>query len=882
MSKELGNSVLERNRHYLLLLTFVVLLVCSAARAEYVADGVTLTQLTNDGRCVALSWAYHGDLIAFIREVSDDQSQLLIMNSDGSGEKTVTPIGNPFFAEWSWTGRKLSYEFSNADDDQSQAGVYIYDVLTDRSISISAPYIQDAIDEEAGPFWSADDRYVAYKVEPGPSQTHQVWVADTQSGKNWWLLADHGEAREQRWSPSVPPKICLLVEGSGGEFDAATVDPDGRNLVLLTDIGAQDVEIDEPRWSPTGEWVAFTSGIDMTQTERNLEREDCWVVRPDGSEARNLTNATSQATEEQFDIDEPFWSWDGRWILAEGDRFDNQGNKIATFYMMDPVKGGYEPIMTSYPRETGVYNDFESAKWSYDSTKIAFVTERSTVRNWGPDAESESPQWVLSIYDVRKKRADDILIYDEQIDGKKIRAKLDREEMRDISWSPDGRSVLLTIANIVSEEDDIRQPDIYRLDLPERYVDASASQHIGPPMGRDPAVEPVRAPEDERRATSDERRFRPAEKTGFVTEIVRPLHMTVEEAVASLSAGYGQYLTANAARNIVLFKGPPDVLRRFRSDLRLIDTLAPHILVDFLAVELLDEANRDLGLDWTYVDRHIGFFQPAGSAIQKFPHVGGGSEDEDYRAGFPSGALDSLNTMAGVGQSLYQGVGRLPREFFIRLNTLVRDGKGTILANPRTVAMSGKKAMINIRKTLNYFFTEGYDVTGRPIIDKSDISADTIGEIVPTLLADGTINLVVDVKVGTFTFTKNGGLPELTTRQCKTEINVQQGQTLVLGGLRQQEMSSSVTKVPILGDIPLISGLFRREEMDIRHSVLTIFITPQVMKPDNPTPEWLKLNPKAHKLVPIMDTTPGTKRNAEAEDMDVLDTLDVWLKGAEE
>jgi type II secretory pathway component GspD/PulD (secretin) len=236
----------------------------------------------------------------------------------------------------------------------------------------------------------------------------------------------------------------------------------------------------------------------------------------------------------------------------------------------------------------------------------------------------------------------------------------------------------------------------------------------------------------------------------------------------------------------------------------------------------------------------------------------------------------------GVGQSLYQGVGRLPREFFIRLNTFVRDGKGTILANPRTVAMSGKKSVINIRKTLNYFFTEGYDVTGRPIIDKSDISADTIGEIVPTLLADGKIHLVIDVKVGTFTFTKNGGLPELTTRQCKTEINVQQGQTLILGGLRQQEMSSSITKVPILGDIPLINPLFRRKEMDVRHSVLTIFITPQVMTPDNPTPEWLKLNPKAHKLVPIMDTTPATKQKVEAKDTDVKQALDVWLKRAEE
>jgi type II secretory pathway component GspD/PulD (secretin) len=284
-----------------------------------------------------------------------------------------------------------------------------------------------------------------------------------------------------------------------------------------------------------------------------------------------------------------------------------------------------------------------------------------------------------------------------------------------------------------------------------------------------------------------------------------------------------------------------------------------------LAVELSDEATRQLGLDWTYAEGHFGFFQPVGSAIQKYPHVG---TDEDYRAGFPSGALDSLNTLSGTGQSFYQGVGRLPREFYIRLNTLVKDGEGKILANPRTVAMSGKKSLIQIRKTLNYFFNEGFDVSGRPIVKKSDISADTEGLITPTLLDDGKIHLTVDVKVGSFTFTQDAGLPELTTRQSTTEVTVQQGQTLVLGGLRQQEISGTTTKVPILGDLPLISPLFKREEEAVRNTVLTIFITPQVMTEDNPSPDWPDVNIEDHELVPIIDDGFGHKVNSKSEKPD--------------
>ncbi len=123
------STLQEKESHFLLALILTVLTVCGLARAQFIAPGVTLTPLTDDGKSVAVAWAPHGDLICFVREISGTQKQLMIMKPDGTDEEVVTPVGNPFFLEWSWTGQKLAFEFTNANDSESQGGVYIYDVL---------------------------------------------------------------------------------------------------------------------------------------------------------------------------------------------------------------------------------------------------------------------------------------------------------------------------------------------------------------------------------------------------------------------------------------------------------------------------------------------------------------------------------------------------------------------------------------------------------------------------------------------------------------------------------------------------------------------------------------------------------------------------------
>jgi len=824
-------------------------------QAEFIADGVELVQLTDDGQSVAVVWAPHGEKVAFIRTVpGSSQNQLFVMNSDGSEQEAVTPIGNTFYVEWSWAGDKVAYMFSNAIDGESQGKAAYYDIAEKRSYTISAPYKRGALDPDEGPWWSSDDRYLGYKARPGVSRYREMHIHDSKLNRTTRVLAERGQVREAKWNRVGPTRVCFRVQAAGG-WDLITALPNGSEVVELTDIGAESIAVGGAAWSPTDNWIAFLSNKDMTQQERDDWRRDCWICRPDGSQMRNLTKATSAATEKQLELDEILWSWDGRWILASGERFDIQGNDIETLYLIDPINGGYRILLTSYPRDKSLLEEYEAFAWSYDSSKIAILSTREAVRGWGGQATFEQRRTVLSLYDMQMNRQTDLLVFSDEQDRKMLLGEIDRDEIENISWSPNSGSLLITVADIISQADGILQPDVYRVDLPWHLIGPAAPANDGPIMGRSKSVakqadiepvlvkpiplEPVPVGDFVAESTELEDIIESmptvkVQNNGDVIEAITPRHISAEETLASLPNQYKQYLTSNTSQNLLVYEGPAENLVRLHEHLRILDKLAPQIMVDLLAVELTEEANREIGLDWTFTQGHIGLLRPPGALIRDL-------------------ASTARNTMAGTGQIFYQGVGSLPREFFIRLNAFISDGKGSILANPRTVATNGQEARIQIRKTLNYFFNEGFDDAGRPIIKKSDISADTEGRITPTLLPDGRILMNVDIKVGSFTFSPDAGLPEQTNRESTTVVTVYEGQTLIIGGLRQEEASESATKVPLLGDLPMLGNLFKKTKKETKNSVLTIFVTPHLLQNNGGyTPEWPTIKSDDYKIQPIM------------------------------
>ncbi|HEX8237933.1 MAG TPA: hypothetical protein VF600_18480 [Abditibacteriaceae bacterium] len=275
------------------------------------------------------------------------------------------------------------------------------------------------------------------------------------------------------------------------------------------------------------------------------------------------------------------------------------------------------------------------------------------------------------------------------------------------------------------------------------------------------------------------------------------------------------YVKVNAEQNAVVLSAPRDVLRKFRQDIAQFDIPASQILVDLLLVELTNSTTDQLGITLGYANNNLGVVLAPGS-----------------------------------GSTVLQAIAKLPEGFYFNLRALEEQGKARVRANPRVATVSGRRASIFVGRQ-RYVATpiEG----GRNFID-----AGVRLNITPYTGGQKQVLVDVDAEVSTLSaldpFTR---LPEKSTRTANTTVRVNDGQTIVIGGLRQQESRDIRTKVPLLGDIPLLGSLFRGRDSRTTDSELVLFITPRLLSDTGHLPEAEERALQERFLAPGFGRTPS-------------------------
>src|SRR5581483_7808267 len=164
----------------------------------------------------------------------------------------------------------------------------------------------------------------------------------------------------------------------------------------------------------------------------------------------------------------------------------------------------------------------------------------------------------------------------------------------------------------------------------------------------------------------------------------------------------------------------------------------------------------------------------------------------------------------------------------LELSALQSEGKGEVVSSPRVITANAKSAVIKQGVEIPYQQSTSSGATS--VSFKDAVLSLTV---TPQITPDGRVIMdlaVHDDSVGANVSTGQGGsVPSIDTREVDTQVLVDNGQTVVLGGIYQQTTNHNVNEIPLLGDIPVLGYLFRNNQVINKKSELLVFITPKIL-----------------------------------------------------
>jgi len=180
------------------------------------------------------------------------------------------------------------------------------------------------------------------------------------------------------------------------------------------------------------------------------------------------------------------------------------------------------------------------------------------------------------------------------------------------------------------------------------------------------------------------------------------------------------------------------------------------------------------------------------------------------------------------------------KDFAGLLDAFASQGRVNVMASPWVTAMNNEPAVMRVG-TQDVFFVTTSQVdasTGQilqTVVTPQTITEGVVLSVTPQIAADGIINLSImpniTERTGTATSRLGDQVPVVSVRETDTLVRVHQGETIVIAGLMQDRTTVEKSKVPVLGDVPVVGGLFRRDERTKRKTDLVILLTPTVMTP---------------------------------------------------
>jgi type IV pilus assembly protein PilQ len=286
--------------------------------------------------------------------------------------------------------------------------------------------------------------------------------------------------------------------------------------------------------------------------------------------------------------------------------------------------------------------------------------------------------------------------------------------------------------------------------------------------------------------------------------------------------------------NTLFVQDTPARLEEVRKLIAKIDIAVRQVMIEARIVEASDDFFKNLGVRFGYHDLAGGRPLAGGSRVA----VGGGLDDVGGHAGggaqggtpsFIPGSLGvnmpavGLNSFPAGQFSLILMNSAFTRFLNLELSALEADGRGKIISSPRVLTADQVEALIEQGTEIPYQQASSSGATAVSF-RKASLSL----KVKPQITPDSNIIMTLDVNKDQPGATTSAGV-QINTKHVKTEVLVENGGTVVIGGIYEQTDRTDVTRVPFFGDLPFIGALFRNTTTSTRKTELLVFITPRVV-----------------------------------------------------
>ena len=292
--------------------------------------------------------------------------------------------------------------------------------------------------------------------------------------------------------------------------------------------------------------------------------------------------------------------------------------------------------------------------------------------------------------------------------------------------------------------------------------------------------------------------------------------------------------------NALIISAQPDILKSLESVISQLDIRRAQVLVEALIVEISDKLARDIGVQFLF----IGDGDSSPIATQRFgtPNpdlistIGAEtSEDSTTSSTMQTRAANSLLALDGlaVGVARYKASGT---SFATILNLIAQDADSNVLSTPSIMTMDNEEASIVVGQEIP--ITTGETLSGSNSNPFRSVTRQEIGvklTVRPQINEGNAVKMYINQEVSSIF----GPLGEMSTdlitnkRNIKTTVLVEDGETIVLGGLIDDNVQEIVKKVPFLGDIPLLGRLFKTTSISRTKRNLMVFLRPTIVRDSN-------------------------------------------------